>query len=170
MTKRTLLETIVVGLAIVIVIGFVGSNLVGAAIDATYSSDWYSASTENAQHRHVFVKSVAIAPSLLAMNDSVAWTVTDAWVEHPTKVVRRWLVMRREVQDSGYRLVINLAQVARDPKLWTHGRDGSFADGDFLVNGDRDVAQSGDAHIHTLYSQSSRPFPDTVRLSIERHF
>ena len=167
MKKSTIVSTLIVGLAAIIVIAAGGSYLVGMAVDATYSRDWYSASTENAQYRHVFVKSPTVQPSTLVLNDSVAWTVTDAWVEHPTKVVHPWLVMRREVHDSGYRLVINLAQVARDPAVWTHGKDRSFGGAGLEVNGSADVAQSGNAYIQTVYVESDKPFPDTIKLSLQ---
>lgn len=167
MKKSTIVSTLVVGIAAIIVIAAGGSYFVGMAVDATYSRDWYSASTENAQYRHVFVKSLTVRPSSLVLNDSVAWTVTDAWIEHPTRVTHPWLIMRREVQDSGYRLVINFAQVARDAAVWTHGKDRSFGGGDLEVDGSADVAQSGNAYIHTVYKESARPFPDTVRLSLQ---
>jgi hypothetical protein len=148
-----------------VLLGIAGSWLVSAAVAETYSPGWYSASTENAQYRGVYLKSPIVRPSILAINDSVAWAVTDAWIERPTRVRYRWYLVRRQERDSSYRLVVHFAQLVRDTNQWTFANGRSFASGEVLING-QVPARSGNANVQTLYDESSKQFPDTIRVSL----
>jgi hypothetical protein len=147
-----------------VLLGLAGSFLVNRSIDETYSDGWYSASTENARYRGVFVRSPIVVPSRLCTSDSTEARVTDAWIERRTHVEYRWLIVRREVQDSLNRLVIHLAQVPRDSIVWRYSLGRGFVDVRFLMNGEAG-GTSGNANVHTIFSLSAAPFPDTVRLT-----
>jgi hypothetical protein len=138
--------------------------LVNRAVEEHYSSGWYSETTENAQYREVFVASPIVVPAVLRVGDSVELRVVDAWVERPTHVEYRWLVRRTEVQDSGYRLVVHLAQVPRDTPVWSYPRGRCFVFADFQVNGEH-PAVSGNGDVRILVVEDTRPFTDTVRLA-----
>jgi len=164
--NRVLRPAILVLLSLVL-IGALGWRVVAGAIEESYSPGWYAASTENARYRGVFVKSVAVRPSTIVLNDSVAFAVTDAWVERPTRVRYRWFLFRQETKDTTFRVVLHLAQLARDTSLWTYARGRSFVAADILIDG-KDPARSGDASVHTIYLPSARPFRDTLQLTV-RH-
>jgi hypothetical protein len=156
-----------VALVVVIVLGATGWRALTGAIEESYSAGQYSASTENAQYRGVFVKSPVVHPSSIALNDSVADVVTDAWIERPTHVRYRWFLLRREFKDSTFRAVIHLARVARDSAIWNYGRRRAFAESDILIDG-QEPARSGDAAVRTIYLESDRPFRDTISLTLRR--
>ena len=142
-----------------------GCFFVNRAIDETYSSRWQSASTENAKYRGVFVKSPTIIPGQLQPSDSVELRVVDAWVERPTHIEYRWLFWRREVQDSGYRLVVHLAQVPLDTGIWTYSVGRSVVNFRLLIEG-REPGYTGNAYLQIAYLESREPFPDVVHLRL----
>ncbi len=152
-------------LTFLLVAGLLGWRIIMGGIEEYYSPGWYSASTENAQHRGVYVSSPAVQPSMLHTSDSVALAVTDAWVERPTRVSCRWWILRRESQDTTFRLVIHLARVVRDSATWTSAVGRAPALGDILIDGEQ-PARTGNATVLTVYQQSSSAFPDTIRLSL----
>ena len=162
------LPSLIVAITVIIaLVGGVGWYVISGGIEEFYSPGWFSASTENAKYRRVFVSSPVVMPSRFALNDSVAFAVTDAWIERPTRVRYRWYLIRRETRDSTFRLVVNLAQVVRDSGSWSFSRGRSFANASLLVNGAR-PASTGNAAVHTIYLNSYTSLPDTVRLSVER--
>jgi hypothetical protein len=91
-----------IAIAIIVFVGAAGWYVITGSIEEYYSPGWYSASTENAQYRNVFVRSPVVVPSRLTINDSVAFAVTDAWIERPTRVEYRWYLIRRELRDSSF--------------------------------------------------------------------
>jgi hypothetical protein len=139
-----------------------GCFLINNPIEEYYSRHWHSGGTENAKYRGVFVKSPTIIPGQLRLSDSVELRVTDAWVERPTHVEYRWVFLRREIQDSGYRFVIHLAQVPQEPSTWTQG---SFVPYRLLIDG-KDSVFTGNSYVHIAILESETPFPDVVHLSL----
>lgn len=158
-------RTLGIAIALLTAVGLLGWRTISGRIEEYYSPRWYSASTENAQYRGVYVSSPTVRPSVLHMGDSVVLAITDAWVERPTRVKYRWLLVRQESQDTTFRLVIHLAQVARDSTMWTYATDRAPVAGDILVEGEQ-PARTGNATVQTIYQLSPTAFPDTVRLSI----
>ena len=75
--------------------------------------------------------------------------------------------MRHEVQDSIYRLVIHLAQIARDTSVWRYSLGRGFVNVRFAMNGEKGSA-SGNANVQTILTLSETPFPDTIRLEAFR--
>ena len=156
----------IAGLAVGAALAGMGACLVvDRAVNEHYSPGWHSETTENAMHRKVFVGSPAVVPAMLRLGGAVELRVVDAWIERPTHVEYRWLVRRTEVQDSGYRLVVHLAQVPRDTTVWTYASGRCFVWGDFHVDGQR-PAVSGNGDVRILVVRADRPFADTVRLSV----
>jgi hypothetical protein len=152
----------------VAVAGMGACFLVNRTVEEAYSSGWYSETTENAQYRKVYVSSPTVVPAALRLGDSVELRVVDAWVERPTHIEYHWLVRRTEVRDSGYRLVVHLAQVLRDSSVWTYARGRCFVSAEFEVNGDG-TGVSGNGDVKILVAQHDRPFADTVRLNARAH-
>jgi hypothetical protein len=140
--------------------------LIGA-LREEHSPEVRSVSTENAKMREVFVKSPVVRPSLLQLSDAVAYAVTDAWIEHPTRVRYRWFLIPHQTTDSSFRVVVHLAQVVRDSTLWTRDVGRIYVSGDVVLNGEP-VVTTSDPSIHIVYKESSKAFPDTIRLAI-RH-
>ena len=156
---------LVVGAATLVLLFAAGAFLVDRSVTVSYSRDWQSASTENAQYRKVFVASPIVEPSRLALNDSLYLAVTDAWVERPTHIEYKWFFARREVSDSGYRVVVHLAQVTRDAVPWTHSLGRGFVNSELRIDGDR-PSVSGNAYVKIIEHFYRDVPPDTIRLSI----
>ena len=156
---------LVVGFATLVLLFAAGAFLIDRSVTLNYSRDWQSASTENAQHRKVFVKSLVAVPSRMSLTDSLDLAVTDAWVERPTRVEYDWFFVRRERSDSGYRVVVHLAQVTRDAVPWTHALGRGFVNSELLVDGERTSA-SGNAYVKIVERHYRDLPPDTIRLAI----
>lgn len=159
---------ILAGVGGIALLGPAGCFLVSRAIDETYSRDWRSTSSEDANRRGLFVSSPVIVPAVVAVSPAVDLRVTDAWVERPTHIEYRWIFARQEVKDSAYRLVVRLAKTPHSDSGWTDLSRRCFAFVDFYLN-EQPVGVSGDfAHEELIY-QSALPLRDTVRLRVVRH-
>lgn len=163
---REWLNIAVLAGASLIVLWWFGQCALTSGIAEYYSPGWVSSSSENARYRHVFVSAPVVVPSRLSA-DSVDWVVLDAWVERPTRRVRRWGIIPREQIDSTYRLVVHLVPLTRDASRWTPGDRALGSLGELWLNGAERMGLGGGTVLEATHVTTGR-LDDTVRLALRR--
>lgn len=156
-TLRSWTRGVLLGLVAIALVAFVGFMVIDAGIAEHYSRGWHSRSSAEAAAKGILVRRpVVIAESLVFRGAPV--TIADAWIEHVTRVEAPYYVWRRTVRDSAVRLVVLTRGPRAEPADYCD--EVSFADGRRFGHSAGDwVATSHPAHA---------PFPDTIRLVVER--
>lgn len=143
---------------VVLVLGIgaaVVNRVVVAAVVETYSPDWASTSSTDAAKRGLLRARPVVAPQVLVYRgDSLR--IVDAWVEQVTRVEYKWLLLRQELREARYRLVLKAS------KDW-HPTD--FRCDERLRHSDSiSLSESGSREFFDV--RSTPTFPDTIRLRV----
>ena len=136
---------------------FIAWNVVMGGVTEFYSPGWYArSSTEAAARGLLRARPVVVPRRHFFHGDSL--TIDDAWVEQATHVEYRWYLLRREIRDPRYRLVL---RAGADWQPTAFGCDRWLAYGDSTSLG-----MSGWSYFIDV--RHDQAFPDTVRLVVVR--
>jgi hypothetical protein len=143
-----------------VILALIAYRAVEVSITEFYSPEWHSDSSAEAQQRGVFVKRVIAVPETVAW-DSTPFRIKDAWIERRTHVEYAFLLWRRELVDSGFRLIL------RTEPIGQAGAVMPFSSADWLGYNDSlrfDTWSGSTFWLRTLHGD----LPDTVRLRVLR--
>lgn len=160
----SLFRSVIIGLAIVALLGAAAWRVVEAGVTEHYSPGWYSRSSSEAERRGLLIRRpvVVIEP---AEYRGAPLHVTDAWLEQVTHVEYPFYLWRRVVRDSTIRLVVLARRdSAPEPVTWCDERPSEPYGGRLAGSGTTQRPE----WIRERHPGVDPPFPDTIRLTMDR--
>ncbi len=156
---------ITLGILIVVLGGFaIVGQLAVVSVESYYSPEWTSSSSADARARGVFTASPVVATPVIRVG-AFEVTVTDAWVEEVTRYEYKYFLVKRELREGRYRVVVILQPRAPLPVSAQLARliPASFSGAADTVTFRRYIGGEGAQLTHL---DLEGPLPDTIALTI----